>query len=258
MTEQTENQQEDKGGDPNLSTPPTMEERAKELGWRPFEEYEGDPEKWVSAEIYVARTPLFEKIESQGRRMKELAKVIDDLMSHNKKIEETQYKRALETLRQERRVAREAGDHDRVDQLEEQIDEIKDAQKTATETKQSVSEPQELVSWKENNSWYGTNEMMTDWADGRGVKLHKQGKSPAEVLDTLTREAKEKFPMAFSNPKRTQPNAVENSSSSGKAPAKKATQYNPSDEERRIARRFVKEGLFKTEDEYYAELAKVA
>ena len=47
----------DAGGGGDQQTP-TVEERAHRMGWRPLNEFRGDPAKWVDAAAFVARGGL--------------------------------------------------------------------------------------------------------------------------------------------------------------------------------------------------------
>jgi hypothetical protein len=48
------------------------EQRAMEHGWRPKEEWEGDPEDWVSAREFNRRGELFARIAKYGNENKEM------------------------------------------------------------------------------------------------------------------------------------------------------------------------------------------
>ena len=96
MTEETK---DDVLETPEGSLEPTpqdpIEEAARAAGWLPKEEYEGDPAKWVSAEVFNARTPLFEKIEQLTRQIKNLDANNKAVVEHYNKVAKTEYERAL-------------------------------------------------------------------------------------------------------------------------------------------------------------------
>ena len=71
--------------DPVVNTDP-YESEAREQGWKPKEEYEGDPEKWRPAKEFVERGELFGKIDVLGRELKETKKALKLLQEHNSKI----------------------------------------------------------------------------------------------------------------------------------------------------------------------------
>jgi hypothetical protein len=55
---------------PNSGEGPTEEVAAKAArhGWKPLEEYEGDPDTWVDAKEFLGRAPLFERINKYNQR----------------------------------------------------------------------------------------------------------------------------------------------------------------------------------------------
>jgi len=67
------------------------EDQAREQGWRPKEEYEGDPEKWRPAKEFVERGELFGKIDHMGKELKETRKALKMLQEHHSKVKETEY-----------------------------------------------------------------------------------------------------------------------------------------------------------------------
>lgn len=63
----------------------TVENTAREQGWKPLEEFDGDKSKWVSAETFVAKGELIYKIESLGKKLKDADKAIKMLTEHHQK-----------------------------------------------------------------------------------------------------------------------------------------------------------------------------
>lgn len=234
-------------------TAPSIEDQAKEMGWRPQDEYDGEPTKWVDANIFVARAPLFEKIEQQNKRLKETDKTLQELKAFQSKIAETEYKRALDTLKHQRRAALEEGDVVAAEDIRDQMDELK--QKPPVETKINAV-PKEFTDWVEDNPWYESDEDMRDFADSRGNKLGKNGDlSPAQVLKRVAEDTKKAFPDKFKarNPARDRVSSVETESSAGTFTSSKA--FKLSAEEEQVCSRFVKQGVMSRED-YIKELKK--
>ena len=77
----------------------SYEQQAREQGWRPKEEYEGDPEKWRPAKEFVERGELFGKIDHMGKELKETRKALKMLQEHHSKVKETEYNNALKELK---------------------------------------------------------------------------------------------------------------------------------------------------------------
>jgi len=109
-------------------TPTEIELRAMEDGWVPQDEWQGDPEVWRPAKEFVDRGELFKKIDDQNRTIKEFKRALDDLKNHTQKVRETEYNRALATLKEQKKNALLEGDAERVVSLDDEIDLVKDAQ----------------------------------------------------------------------------------------------------------------------------------
>lgn len=232
-----------------------VEQQARDQGWVPKEDFNGEEHKWVDAGEFLRRGELFGKIESQNKELKAIRETLAQFKDHHNKVQETAYKKAIADLKAKKKEALVEGDADLVIEVDEQLAEVRQAQKTIeakpAEPVEQTLHP-EFVNWKNKNSWYEHNRPMRGWADMRGVELAEQGKSPAEVLRIVEQEVRKEFPSKFENPNRSKPGAVESSTSRGGKAS--ADRYEPNATERQLAQKFVKQGLFKNEQEYYAEL----
>ena len=232
------------------------EEKAMEQGWVPEDQWDGDPEQWRPAKEFLDRGELFKKIEDQNRTIKEFKRALDDLKGHHAKTRETEYARALATLKQQKRAALEEGDAAAVIQLDDEIDLVKDEQNKLKQRDYQQTEVDvnpEFSSWVDKNKWYETNEPMKAYADALGRSLAVKGMSPSAVLQEVEKQVKLEFPNKFTNPNRNKPGAVEGSSNKG---GKSSGEVSLSDEERRVMQRFVRTGVM-TEKDYIAELRKI-
>lgn len=245
--------------EPQLSE---AEQTAWENGWRPKDQYKGDPGKWVPADIYNARTPLFEKIEAQSKQIKRLEEATNNLIAHGRKMEEAGYKRALDELRAQKKEALLENDADQVIAIDERIDAIRDAQAEAVRAQarqaQQAAETEnpEFSAWKARNRWYDTDDVMKAAADGLGNRLAAEGKSPSQVLQEVEKRMKDRFPEAFENPNRSKAAAVAAPRSQGQSPGQKKDNFQMTDEERRVMHSFVRQGVM-TEEQYKADLKKI-
>ena len=86
---ETPTQPTQEAGDP-------YESQAREQGWKPKEEYEGDETKWRPAKEFVERGELFGKIDHMGKELKETRKALKMLQEHHSKVRETEYNKALQ------------------------------------------------------------------------------------------------------------------------------------------------------------------
>lgn len=178
-----------------------VEQQAMEHGWRPKEEFQEQPgKKWRSAEEFMDRKPLYDKLEEQSRKIKQLDQGLKTLADHNAGIEKAAYQRALNELKSAKTQALEAGDLVQVEKIRDQIDELKQAPPAAVAGANPPQAQAEFESWQKRNGWYNTDEDLTAFADGLGNKLQKQGKTPAEIMATVEEKIKQVFPEKFTNP----------------------------------------------------------
>lgn len=258
MTEQVENQNlENNVAEVEPSEYSEVEQLAMENGWKPKEQYSGDPAKWRSAELFMELKPFYERIESQSKLIKQNQKQFQDIAKDMATVRQQAYDKAINDLKSAKRNAMRDGDLERVSNIDDQLDNVReqkqkqlqiDAQKIqeATQPEQTGVLHPSFVDWQNRNTWYTRDEDLKDWADARGQRLAAQGTNPDAVLAQLEREVKQKFPEKFTNPNAAKPSAV---AAGGSKPSAKAAKLNMSDEERRIMNTIIRSGAL-TEDEY--------
>ena len=247
---------------PEASAPETehspTELKAIESGWVPKEEFQGDEHKWVEAGEFLRRGELFKKIEDQGKQLKDVRSALNEMKKLNSQIQEVEYKRALDTLKAQKKAALEDGDADAVIAAEDRIDMVKEQQKemqrqSPVAQSDEGSEHPEFVAWTEQNNWYKSSTPMKAFADALGQELARAGNSPSEVLKKVAVEVRKEFPNKFRNPNQDKAGAVEGGSGRG---VSSSIRFTLSDEERSIMNKFVRQGVM-SEKEYVEQLKKV-
>lgn len=232
---------------PETSDYSEVELAAMENGWKPRDEYEGDPAKWRSAELFMELKPFYEKIESQSKLLKQNQKNFQQIAKDMQLVKAQAYEKAVADLKAARKDALHDGDFDRADLINDQIDNIKESRRLQ-EQQAAVEAPvanHDFEAWQERNTWYNRDEDLRDWADARGIRLHQTGLSPDDVLRQLEKEVKQKFPDKFTNPNRERAPAV-SSGVPSKRPAKADTS-GMTQEELRIMDTIVRSGVMTKE-----------
>ena len=251
----TDNAPQDNQDQPAEVVLTPVEQKAAEQGWVPKDQWQGDEDSWRPAKEFLDRGELFKKIEDQNRTIKEFKRALEDLKGHHAKTRETEYARALESLKSQKKAALEDGDADQVIKLDDQIDLVKEEQlkmrQQPVQTVASEIDP-EFSSWVDKNKWYTNSEPMKAYADSLGRSLAYSGMSPTEVLKEVERKVKAEFPHKFTNPNREKAAPVEGSVNKG---GRGSDSFQLSDDERRVMQRFVRTGVM-TEKEYIAELKR--
>lgn len=258
MSEETQTSQvEESQTEQTQVTVDPYEAEAREQGWRPQEEYEGDPGKWRSAKEFVERGELFGKIDTLGKELKDTKKALKMLQEHHTKVRETEYKRAVDELKAAQKKHLEEGNSDAYLEATELLTDLKAEQKArevveSTKPAQQTGPDPRFTSWVEKNSWYNKDQEMRQFADvvGMGYAQANRDLDPEQVLQYVTAQVKQRFKEKFENPNRNKPSTVEGASSPSNG---KKESFELTEDERRVMNTFVRQNLM-TKDEYIAQV----
>lgn len=121
--------------------PVSEEDRARAQGWRPYDEYRGDPRKWTPAREYLAKGesewPVMRdnnrrmgerlvrqdaKIEGLQRTIAEQADAVKSAVELARRADDRGYQRARDEMKARQREAVEAADTEAFDQIGAEID----------------------------------------------------------------------------------------------------------------------------------------
>ena len=237
-----------------------IEEQAQSRGHKPKDQWEGDPNEWVDAATFVRMGELMDKISSQSRELKEVKGVISEFKKHSQERDVIALKKAKALLLEEKATALEGEDFNKVVQIDEDIKEA-DRQIETTNNGSGNDAPgtdpfkayYEDV-WVKNNDWYQKSTAMRGAADNIGddFMAANPNASPEDLFKHVTKEIKEEFAHKFKNPNRDEPGAV--GSSKGKGQGNRNSRLDLTDDEYAVGMKFVKQDLYKSIEEYAAEL----
>lgn len=222
---------------------------ARKNGWKPLAEFTGPPEKWVPAEVYVARgldnpailaernKMLADKLDRLERvhgatlaRVDETAGMLEHLTKMTRGTEERSYARARRELIEERDKAVEAGDTAAFRQVDQQLTDLQAAApppppEPAKEKPAAL--PPEVQQFYEDNPWYLANRTMMAEADliHVGLNATRPDLTRVQNLMEVQRRMRAQFPVetgvraaaappAEDNSRRAEPAAVAASSAS--------------------------------------------
>jgi hypothetical protein len=270
-----EEQEQESQGD---EIPAGMQE-AMEQGWRPEEEWEGNPDDWVDYKEFLYRGQLMDRISSESKQRKALQKKLDKfevafkkLGEHNKKMLAKQKENLLADLKAERLALLEENDVRGAAELEDRIDDVKamdteaddlydldtEEEEQGDQQPQYTAEQAEVVKgWVEKNPWFLQDKRMQRTVDGIAEEYQeKHGFDDVEgMLAYVDREIRKEFPHKFNKNK---PAMFNKPSGRGKKPAKKAkfTEKDLSPEQLDIARTYEQMGV-QSIQEYVNDLAQL-
>lgn len=262
-----------------------VEAKAREGGWVPQDEWEGDPADWVDAKEFNFRGELFEKIKSQSKytkqqekELEQLKKAIQALGEMNKQISEKEYERAVKTLKKQKAIALEDEDHEMVVEIDEKMGELKEARKATEEGESELfketqdpatapTTPPVIMDWMEDpkNSWYHNDLAMSGAADkffDKYVNEHANGDIKSfddwdGAIKYAEQQVRQTFPQNFSNPRRDQAAVASPSGRvSGATKKSKLSVSDLNDEQKAVMKTFVSQGVM-TQDEYLEQLEQI-
>jgi hypothetical protein len=247
---------------------PKHEDVARESGWKPLEEWDGDPEDWVDAKEFNRRGEYMDRMKHQSSLIKKLEKklskqgqTLSELAAHHQKVKETEYKRALEELKLQKKEALEYMDHDRVIDIDDRIDDLKRVKESEKTTTVPEGTPPEVQEWIEDNPWYEEDVLLQGAAEAlikKEVSKNPEIEDLRGLLDKVTDRLKQEFPNKFGRKTRqTMPVAEPgNNEPSKTSKASKYSARNLNELELRVAKKFVALGAVKSVEEYAKQLAE--
>jgi small-conductance mechanosensitive channel len=213
----------------------TVEEKARQQGWTPKEQFRGNPDEWVDAKEFVARGSFFRKIEAQNKQIEQLKTVIDSMAETLSKSEERGYQRAQEELNLQKAQARLTGDVDAFEKVLKEEQELQQQFKNKTEANAPPavvpSLPPDLEAIRSSDAWKkfelqnpwvkGTDDLSDEirgYAQNIGTKFEQKhpNTTPDEALEFVHKQVRVRFP-ELDQSNRDRPAIVSSSSVVSKA-----------------------------------------
>ena len=251
---------------------------AEGQGWVPKEKFRGDEKDWVDADQFVKRgreimpilrknnENLIKELNSTKEQLKEFRQTAEEFKAYQKEGYErkiTEYKNQITALKESRAQAISDGDGQRVNALDDAIDEAKDNVREATEAtkvsaKTDIEPPTSidptLQTWLDRNDWFGKDRRLTKQANALGEEIREEFPHLKDVafLDKLDEVLKEEFPDKFGGTKKRPGSPVESGSGKGRNAAAAKSYDNLPADAKAACDKYVKQKLM-TREAYVAE-----
>ena len=258
---------------------PEVQHEAESQGWVPKERFRGNESDWVDADTFVKRgreiLPILRKnnenlikdLQATKDQLKEFREAAEEFKkfqreSYERKAQE--YESQIREIKESRAQAISDGDGQKVNALDDALDQAKENFKEAKQSVKDVvsaknPEPTPeaidpgLQVWLDRNTWFGQDKRLTGMVNGIGESLRLEFpllKGQA-FLDKLDEVLAEEFPNKFGE-KRSPASRVESGSGRQGRGSSNAQSYDnlPSDA-KAACDKFVKQKLM-TKEEYVA------
>jgi len=192
-----------------------IETEARGMGWKPKDEFHGDPKRWTDAATYVENgrkmLPLVQaenrrlhtQVGSQSQQLQQLQAKISELTEGQTELREfyeeqirSQVKIERSRLTAELKQARSDGDVDREMEIREELDDLKTTPEPkkkpvpAAGDKNSLENQQlhpTFLEWASNNRWFGVDQKRTFAAE----QIARQGRFESDSGEIARLEGKD-------------------------------------------------------------------
>lgn len=199
------------------SQPPSdIEQLAMNKGWKPKKEYEGEPQTWIGASEFVARSKMIEKIDAQKKELQELKKASTDMFKANKLLVDRMNDAQSDKLLKQKRDAITEGNIEAAEdyekkyhELKQEMESFKDLQLKVAANSKITPEAQEFLD--RNRDWYNNNTSdnasMVTYAEREDIRIGKEYPhwSLKKRLEAVEKRVKSFFRDKFENPERDRP-----------------------------------------------------
>ncbi len=193
---------QDSQDDSQSDTDAGHEAKAREMGWKPKEQFKGDESKWIDAKSYVERgETVLPIVKAQLRKtqdeLEEVKKAALAWTAHTEaaaKREVGEWKAKYDAAIQSKKDAIAQGDGEKVIEAEAAIDDLK-ASKPQPQKETPKVHP-DFAAWKAENPWYQTDEERTLQANLIGARLAAQGLQGRKLFDAVNEKLAEFEKMA--------------------------------------------------------------
>lgn len=219
-----------------------IEQKALSMGWKPKDQWDGGEDDWRSAKDFVERQSFFDKISELKSTIWELKKDYREVYQKISQAEKAKYEVELRKLKEDRAQAAKEGDTEKVVQISDRMDEVKEQIKTAEVPQQTGPDPA-FPEWLKEHPWYNTDTNMRSDADDFAMtyKAKNPNATFKEVLSHVTGKIKKMYPEKFETSKPTAP-AVDTPSNTqrGNPRSGKVTEADLTDLQRQVMNKFIK------------------
>lgn len=198
-----------------------IEQRARNMGWRPREEFRGDAERWLPADQFVERgermLPLLQErnraadrtIVELQQQVRQQGETLETMLASTRRAEQAGYRRAMQELNQQRVKAVEMGDTAAFQAVEQAMRELgppppepPPARQAPPQGQQQPNQDPVIQAWVRSNPWFTTDNVANVAmiaAMQHEERINPSGSVEQHLLDAeavIRRRFPEHFPRA--------------------------------------------------------------
>ncbi len=241
------------------------EQEAIAQGWQPEDEWVAagkDAKQWRPADAWLDRGDFFKTISALNSKVQSQEKLIAAAFDQGRKLEQAKLQEELKELKDQRKLARQEGDFETADKIDDKIDQVKEKQAVPMpKAPSTITPPPEFGIFRQRNPWYDKDVALHFAADGIGGEFLRQNPNAtnAELYWHVEQVMAQRFPELKGKPAVAPPSpsgaggSVKSNTANAGASSKLEGQM--SDMEKEIMKTLIKTGTFKNKEEYLKEYA---
>lgn len=240
--DEVEQQEEQEQDDPTADLSP-VEKKAYEQGWRPQEDFTGDPAEWKTAAHFISDGKWMTELAKHKKEMDDMKASFDKRLANQNKYHEMQRQNELNKLKAKQREAVDNADTDAYDTAQRQIDELNNQkfEEDKPEQSQQYTPGAAATAFQQDNPWLSNpDDHRTLLVTGvlQNIAKNNPEMPEEEVVNVLKEKLKVFDPKPQANPRRQQPAANESGRRPNKAPSRSLTMDDLTMEEREQYKNF--------------------
>lgn len=207
-----------------------LEAEARRQGWKPLEEFKGNPADWVDAATFLKRGEDFlpivrrelkntrernerltRELGSLKTQLAEQGEVLAEVRQMARTASETAYNRAIADMKRAQREAAAAGEMDRYDEIQEQLDEATSTRGAAAPASAPAADPAtprpkpqvqiapEVQAFVDENPWMLKDQVLYQAMQAEHMRLLEEAPALdlAENLERAKEAVMDRFPAKF-------------------------------------------------------------
>jgi hypothetical protein len=173
---------------PELSA---TEQKAWDQGWRPEENFEGNPDNWKTASEYVMYGEFQGQLRDEKNRSQRKEQEFEDSIANLNKLHDKRQEAAISALKVQQRQAVDEADTEAYDRLQTEID----GHEAVTEAAAPAKDPV-IAAWEKENSWVNDkpNDEKTLQAQAFFNVAASQNKTNQQSLDYVDEQIAKLYP----------------------------------------------------------------
>jgi hypothetical protein len=230
--------------EPQEQSKPSAEDVARQSGWRPLEEFEGEPAEWRSAEVFNERGDWIKRAKAQDKRMNDLESDFNTRLENSNKLHQHQMELQKDELIRKRDDAIDDADRETANKYQDDIDKINTQPEPAAPANNNK---QTLDNWNASNSWIMGSDPKAAFGKQQFANYQGQGMTIEQSISAMESDVNRAFPDLNTN-RDNHPLPEKGSKPGRKAAARSLTMADLTSEERKF--RAAMPGAWKDDKEF--------